>query len=541
MAFDVSEWCETGRGDSRLLLIAPHGGRRPPVDAAWPPPRLRVNDLYTAEITRELAHTLRASFIINHHMDRNRLDLNRISQVRRQAAWFLHLLAEEVGDILRRHASAEVAFVHGWNTGQPKCDIGVGGVEAAGELRVSDGARLTVAEPYLHTRIATLRAACARWGIVCLLGERYPGSHRNNMLQLFSARGLEIDDPDAHRIGTWAGENRLNAFQLELSIPLRWPGEWRERFVDAMVEAFTGDPQLEHRSQSTEHRLGVREDAGESGRSTPDAPRADLQFYDAAANIGMIAGVGRLGARALSGRLLLFLGGQRVALFTGEEVTMRHHAVRPLALRREDESLRLEFTGPMLLLDDAAAYLDLEAALAASRLIDADVQLRFQPLAAAVAGSAQFGPAVGHIAVDGSAHEIHAGAFANAGAFRASGASGQTMLAAVFSTEHAVLSHASDSPERCVGLQFGAASARHLDGARIAVTTIGDAYTPATFALHCAQQAPLFGEVQSRMGILRPTADGYLRVTFGVARFRWDGQEGHGLYEYARKLVIADE
>ena len=82
-------WCEMARGNSAVLLVAPHGGRRPPVDAAAPPPHLRVNDLYTPEITRELASVLRAGFLINHGMDRNTLDLNRITQVRRGAAWFL--------------------------------------------------------------------------------------------------------------------------------------------------------------------------------------------------------------------------------------------------------------------------------------------------------------------------------------------------------------------------------------------------------------------------------------------------------------------
>jgi hypothetical protein len=40
------------------------------------------------------------------------------------------------------------------------------------------------------------------------------------------------------------------------------------------------------------------------------------------------------------------------------------------------------------------------------------------------------------------------------------------------------------------------------------------------------------------MAILRPAGTaGYVRVTFGVARFDWYGDVGHGLYEYARPLL----
>ena len=535
MAFDVPEWCETGRGDRPVLLVAPHGGRRPPIDAACPPPQLRVNDLYTADMTRELAQRLGAGFIINHWLDRNQLDLNRISQVRRHAVWFLHLLADAVGEVVRRCGLVEIVFVHGWNTGQLKCDIGIGGSERAGRLHVPDGSRCTVAAPYIDMRIARLRAACAQRGIACTLGARYSGGHRNNLLQLFSARGLEVDHPDARRIGSWATAGRLNAFQLELSIPLRWPGAARTLFVEAMDAAFAAEPDTRARSTACA-RLPQGGNAQDSALSTRDSPAA-LQFYDPIADVGMVAGVGRTSGATLAGRLLLFLGGQRVALFTGEEAA-HMHAVPPLSCRHERGELRVDFNGTMLLLDDAAVYLDLEAALAASRMIEVDLQARFQPLAGtAAAGAAQFGAADGSLRIGGRAREIRAGAFANAAAFRAVGSSRQTMLAAAFGMERAVLSHASDDPDRCVSVHFNCTETGTLDAARINVTTSGDAYTPATFELSSARHPPLRGEVRSRMSILRPSADGgYLRVTFGVAGFEWGGQRGYGLYEHAQPL-----
>ena len=62
----------------------------------------------------------------NPELDRNDLDLNRISQVTRCAVWFPALLERLIAAILERHERAEVVFVHGWNVAQAKCDIGVG-------------------------------------------------------------------------------------------------------------------------------------------------------------------------------------------------------------------------------------------------------------------------------------------------------------------------------------------------------------------------------------------------------------------------------
>ena len=45
----------------------------------------KVNDLHTADITRELAQRLGAGAIINAGMDGDRLDLNRLSQVMERA------------------------------------------------------------------------------------------------------------------------------------------------------------------------------------------------------------------------------------------------------------------------------------------------------------------------------------------------------------------------------------------------------------------------------------------------------------------------
>lgn len=536
-AAPIPLWCEWKRGSSAVLLIAPHGGRRPQVDATAPPPHLRVNDVYTPEITRELAAALDASFVINVGMDRNVLDLNRISRVRKEAPWFLELLVQQMEHIFLRHGRIELLFVHGWNTGQAICDLGIGAVDTPTGLHVADGAELTVDETYRRERIEPLRAACARGQIRAPLGERYPGSHRNNLLQLFTPRAALIEHPCARRIAAWVAERRVNALQLELGIPLRWPGRWRDRFVAAVGEAFA------HGASRARDRADA--DPAIEVWTTDPAPRTPsvaLQFYDPTADIGVSAGIGHAGPRVTSGRLLLFLGGQRVALFTGEEVHATGHRVGPLRMLWKDGQLCLDFSGPMLQLDDAAVYLDLEAALARSRLVEAEVLIEFTPSFDPRTGeAARFGAARGTVAIDGNQHDVAAGGFANAAAFRASGTQRQTMLAAAFGNARGVLTRVMDGASDAAAVYFAPPTPQSWQSVRIAVVTDGDPYSPNGFELSCAGQPPLRAQPTSRMAILRPAGGGgYMRVTFGTARFDWNGDIGYGLYEYA-KPVTSDE
>src|SRR5215218_7081736 len=168
---DTPPWCRVRRGGGALLLVAPHGGAR----AAARPARatVKVNDLHTAALAEELATTLDAGLIANPSLDRNELDLNRISQVARTAPWFAALLETLLADILARHERAEVIFLHGWNTVQPKCDIGVGYPLSHPGEAAAHAAVLTASVPYVTTRLAGLRAACAARGIAAPLGERY--------------------------------------------------------------------------------------------------------------------------------------------------------------------------------------------------------------------------------------------------------------------------------------------------------------------------------------------------------------------------------
>src|SRR5713226_5288911 len=112
-AAGYAPWLEIIDGDAPILLIAPHGGRAGAAARATLHPK--VNDLETAEITRELARRLNATALINAGMDRNELDCNRVAQVATREPWLLDLIADEVAQIVDRWQRATVLIIHGWN------------------------------------------------------------------------------------------------------------------------------------------------------------------------------------------------------------------------------------------------------------------------------------------------------------------------------------------------------------------------------------------------------------------------------------------
>jgi hypothetical protein len=123
MPSDVPVWCEWRGGRCGLLVVAPHGGRRPRGAAGA---QRKVNDLYTAELARELADRTEAALVANAALDRNAIDLNRLTQTARAAPWMFELCAELLEDLLDRHDTADVLLIHDWNAVQPTCDLGFG-------------------------------------------------------------------------------------------------------------------------------------------------------------------------------------------------------------------------------------------------------------------------------------------------------------------------------------------------------------------------------------------------------------------------------
>ncbi len=382
-------------GDSPLVLVAPHGGRRDAVRRPWAAGRLRMNDLHTATLTEELAGLLGAAAVINDAHDRNDVDLNRIVEAHERAPWFLERLAAVLGATLADHARATLLALHGWNVVQPVVDLGLGCGPGPDPFTV--GTASAVAQEFAATALPALVAACAARGIGATVGARYPARNRENLIQLFTARYRDDPRPAVRALAAHA--SRVDAVQLELGIPLRWPGAWRTRFVAAVREAL---PAL----------IG----AASSASAAPAVPAPSpiqpgrLQFT-APTFCGLVAI-----DRDRGGRLLLFPPEGGLVLFTGERIGLESPGtVSRLTMQAAPDGARaVAHRGPLLRFPDTTPFLDLEAGLARAELVEADVDLVFTPDHPGCAPSG-FGRVRGTVLLDGVRHAIEGDGFAEDG------------------------------------------------------------------------------------------------------------------------------
>ncbi|MBX3026684.1 hypothetical protein KF840_17400 [bacterium] len=512
---EVPAWCRVRGGGSPLLLVAPHGGARDAIRPARG--AVKVNDLHTAGLAEELATTLDASLIANPSLDRNQLDLNRISQVARAAPWFPALLETLLADILARHERAEVLFLHGWNTLQPKCDIGIGHPLAHPADAARHAPALTASVRYVTSRLAALRAACAARGIAAPLGERYPGRHANNLLQLFRRDGDSLLAP---RIRAWVAADRVDAVQLELAAPLRWPGPLRGAFASALRDAFAAPAPVAAAPPPVPRR-----------RAPPPPPPAALQVYDPASGLGLLARVDPQRGGGTSGRLLLFLDRGRVALFTGDDPHAGDRARGgPWFTPTAAGGSHLAFDGWALCATDGALYVDLERALAASRLLAVHADLTFTPRA-----GGEHGRVRGTVTLDGLPQRVDAIGFAPAGGVGQPTESGWrshlVLRAALANGSALALRHRVPGGTLLETDRDGAAA--RATGA-LAITFDGEPYAPRRIVVGDAAGG-LAADATARLSIVRPLSPGRrARVTLGLARVTRGGSEGVGFYEYAR-------
>jgi hypothetical protein len=386
-------------GAAPLVLVAPHGGRRDPVQRPWRDGGLKVNDLHTAALTAELAAATGASALVNAGLDRNDTDLNRIVEAAARAPRFLELLATILEEKLATHERVTLLTVHGWNVVQASVDIGLGCKTEHDALTV--GARAAISPAFAATALARLLAACDAHGIVATVGARYPARNAENLVQLFTARYRDDPRPPVRALAAVAP--RVDAMQLELGIPLRWPGAWRERLSASLVASL---PAL----------LAPRPDAA----SAPAARRPTRVVQPRSASRLEFTSAGMCGLAALDGgagggRLLLFLPGERLLLFTGERVGRdTGEGVGPLELCTGPSGTSVRFRAPLLEFPDNTPFLDLETGLARGHLVDADVALDYAPHAAL--GGDGFGDVTGRIVLDGVPHDI-AGLGSTGGSF----------------------------------------------------------------------------------------------------------------------------
>lgn len=390
MSSAVPAWITVTEGRSPILLFAPHGGRRQ--DARIPGTH-KVNDLWTADVTRDLAARCGATTIVNATMDRNVVDLNRLSQVQGDAPWLLGLLVDVLGSMLARHGHATVLVVHGWNVSQPACDVGIGAREEHdGNLAACRPGSLTASDAFVAERVRALQARAGADGVTVTIGSRYPAAHPNNLLQLFRRAPVTLG-PDP--LAVLRDRGTIDAAQIELAIPLRWPGPRRDRFVTLMSETLAGTASVPTMSPSPPSLRAI------GGRMLH---RRGLQFV--AGDMLVMTSIEASESGPMGGRLVVSHDERRLALFTGELAAPGEPwRVPPLAIAvASSGEMRVTFEGPMVGFPFHGPFVDLEHGLAGGTLLEGrlDVTFRSDHGDELTNADETFGEVRGELVVDGT-------------------------------------------------------------------------------------------------------------------------------------------
>jgi hypothetical protein len=523
--------CRSGRAP--VLLVAPHGGRRARASALDLDDPRKVNDLHTADITLELAERLGAPAIVNGAEDRNRLDLNRVSDVRERAPWLLDLLLREVRRQIAESEEAVILFLHGWNAIQPYCDVGIG-------ARLGGGALMPVRQgvptipPRFLSRLARFASACRAEGIQATLGDRYPAAGRENMMQIFTSRFIDDGDPRIAELASLGAAGRIAAVQLELAVPLRWPGPLRVRFlhaVQALAEPAETDAPLPE--------PWVTRPVG--SRFAPDS--LAVEFHDGGAGIGGFAAIEQLSSGRRQGRFLVCIGAHRLGLFTGEHSAPGEEPGETLRCcglewtRATSEEPQLRFEGPCLTFPRTDPFLDLETGLAEAELSHLEATLVWKPRAA----GARLGQVEGELRCGGSPIPISAPAVLRLGApseprsWRERAAFNVPLGSEIFLS---IVSRRA-SEEHVDGQIVHAGRVDRLESGMVSVHNQADGLLPQTWRIEVASRLGalrVLGQVTYSVPVVRPIPDGKLFTVFGLARFTADGRVGFGTFEASRRI-----
>ncbi len=374
MTVPAGSWSDLITGSAPLLVLAPHGGRR----KRGVQPGDSVNDLHTAGIARELAARLGASALVNHGLDRNETDLNRIGELAAQAPDFLSGMRGLIDSIVDRHGRALVLLVHGWNMVLPGCDIGVG-------LRTRDGLARgrypTVGADCMESTVAVLRQGLAGHGLMATLGQRYPAAAADNATQLFSGRHRGHESDDVRRLAELGAAGRVDAMQLEIGIPLRWPGRRCQLFIDSVVDAAKAYPAAS-RPVARDHgrKAATKAKVAEVGAAERLAEKGySLQTVLEGGRLSVLFGVEATGPRSMATRLCLLDDDASMSLFVAEgpwDGQTGRYSIAGLTVEADGSgNMTIDFEGPMIAYPRHDAFLDLERGLASAGLEEAAVHL----------------------------------------------------------------------------------------------------------------------------------------------------------------------
>jgi hypothetical protein len=551
----LPDWLAYVRGDAPVLLVAPHGGRRPNESELAPGKSRKVNDLHTAEITLELAARLSASAIVNRGEDRNRVDLNRVSDVRARAPWLLDLLLDGVRAQLAAVDCATLLFVHGWNAIQPACDLGIGArLGAGGFVAVKQGVPTIAFER--APRLARFAEACAAAGIDVTIGDRYPAAGRENVMQIFTRRYAGDADPRIRELAALGAAGNIFAVQIELATPLRWPGARRESVL-AAIEELTRDPAtpsilITPKPERSGLKVVVSEASDRAGeqptRPEEMADRLAIEFYDGANGIGGFAGIDRTAAGRRQGRLLFCAGARRLALFTGEEGTASDEPLRCSGLRwrrTADDEVRIDFSGPCLTFPRIDPFLDLEAGLADALLAELEAHFVWRPLPGASpsgSGAVRLGRIEGRIRYDGESSMIAAPAALQDGlAARETTPwhERRALRVPLAGDAYASIASRTRDDEILEGEIVRGGRAERILSGRIAVHNSADPLVPEAWRIEAVSRTArlrVLGHVTHAIPVVRPAPDGKILTLFGLARFSMDGSVGFGTFEQSRSI-----
>src|SRR5712692_5244509 len=551
-------WMTYRDGEVPIVLVAPHGGRRP-ADA---PIRdsLKVNDLYTAELTTLLAARTGSYALINQAGDRNDLDLNRISQVRARAPWFLNALVELLSALVARHDTVRVFFIHGWNVVQPVCDLGMGLKQRGSQVvPASKAAAPTLSAAFFTDVVLPFRATALTQGIDVALGRRYPAADKDNLMQLFSARFVTDPSPPIRALATLSMQQHVNAVQLELGVGLRWPGAERDRFIDVFCQTlgkhtpltqgsgqdFPVVPPFQRPQQITSHRNG----SPLSLHRTPEPRRLGLHFHDPLSGLGVMGGIEfSSSAPTHSGRLMLSLGGTEMVLFTGEDdATADSGRVRVggFVWQSEGDGLTISYRGPVMRFSHPQAFIRLEEGLAASWVEPAEITLRLTlPPGFGTSSLPLFLAHLrGEVRLRDRLCVLDAWGFLDMlKSEETSRLLPRRLLSLPFGPDLGIFLSWVETPNgpRSTGVIYhhGTPHPVRPEDWELRYTFEQDRPTAFHLSLTPAQPLTLYcsGETVTAIPIVRHAPQGSaLAVTFGLSRTIWQGREARGVYEFSER------
>ena len=552
-------------GDVPIVLVAPHGGRRP---ASAPiKDSIKVNDLHTADLTQELVAQTGSYALINHSHDRNELDLNRVSQVKADAPWFLSALVELLSQLAAQHDSVRVFFIHGWNVVQPVCDVGIGLRQRAGELVQAGKGEPTLDVSFFSDVVLPFCEAAQEHDIDVAIGRRYAAAAKNNFMQVFSPRFLQDESPHIRMLADWTVRGKINAAQLELGVGLRWPGQERDRFVHVFRHTLGNSLQNGSASnQESDRDFSVFSfpAASSEDQETPydsllpwtserEHTRLALHFHDPRSGLGVMGGLEFDPTSPVhSGRLLLSLEGTEMVLFTGEDTSgldRGHVQVGQFVWRRQPTGLSVSYHGTIMRFAHPQAFIRLEDGLAASWIepAEVDLQLLFPPFGADGAALIQLCQLQGSVSFPDREYPVNAWGFVDV--LRPDETDRllpRRLLSLPFGSDLGVFLARSETPEgpRSSGIVYQNGTPHPLAPEDWQLEYAFEHGRPTQFAVAFSASAPLSlqcqGETLTAIPIVRHTQQGpALAVTFGLSRTTWQGREAYGIYEFSEYLKDA--